>query len=113
MGSDIAFSARALASENIISLMKINDVSVSTLTLHRVLLDLLAGPEAILLVLALALLLGVRPGRGLGQLVLLPVLLPLALRVFLQLVILLSPLLLNPLGLGSLQSFLAIFEYTF
>ncbi len=111
MGSDMAFSARALASEKSHELSSLKS-SEYTLTFHRVLLDLLAGPEAVLLVLTLAFLLSVGPRRGLGQLVLLPVLCSLALRVFLHLVVLLSPLLLNTLGLGRLQSFLETLKPT-
>ena len=46
------------------------------------------------------------PWRGLGQSVLLAVLLPRVLGVSLQLVVLLCPLLLDPLGLGRLQPLL-------
>ena len=48
----------------------------------------------------------VLPWRGLRQSVLLAVLLPRVLGVSLQLVVLLCPLLLNPLGLGRLQPLL-------
>ena len=69
MGSDIAFSANALASEEN-SLLINNFLHFLLLTVHGVLLNFLTRSESVFLILRFRFLLCVRPRRTFGEVVL-------------------------------------------
>ena len=68
IGSDIAFSAKALASKKTKYSWKISKQIL--LTVHRILLHFLAGPKTVLLIVRFGFLFSIRPWRTLGKLVL-------------------------------------------
>ena len=70
IGSDIAFSANAFASKEIKYELNFKRFTRFLLTVHWILLHLLAGPKTVLLIVLIGFLFGIGPWRTLGKLVL-------------------------------------------